>query len=452
MRIIKLKTENVKRISVFEVTPDPAGALVTIGGKNGAGKSSVLDSIAYALGGDKLVPTQPIRSGEKEAKIVVDLGDYIVTRKFSREEIVDETKGLTPPFHVGWGPTKSALTVTNRDGAKYPSPQMLLDSLYGKLTFDPLAFSKEKPATQNEILRRLVNLDFAEIDKRRKTFYDSRAMDKKTLAIQEGKLAALPKTANAQGVYDTTETPIDEVAAEVNAGRKLHELALTKDIEWSNARAKMNVLNQEHAGHLSKIQSLEHQLAEAKQALTRCEDARHAQVAVVELASEEASKTKTAVPNFEVLDAKLRDIDLSNNRARQNKAFLAQEQEVKNYQVLIAEHTKTIDEIDEQKAAALQAAKFPVDGLGLADDGVTFDGLPLQEVSSSVQLRVSIAIGLALNPKLKILLIRNGNLLDDAGLRDVAAQAATADAQVWMEYVTSHAEGVSVMLEDGHLA
>ncbi|KKM78490.1 hypothetical protein LCGC14_1359510 [marine sediment metagenome] len=113
--------------------------------------------------------------------------------------------------------------------------------------------------------------------------------------------------------------------------------------------------------------------------------------------------------------------------------------------------TKAIYAIDQKKADALLAAKFPVEGLGLTDDGITFEGLPLAEVASSVQLRVSIAIGIALNPTLKILLIRNGNLLDDDSLKLVAQQAEKADAQVWVEYVTASAEGVSVMLEDGHI-
>jgi hypothetical protein len=93
-----------------------------------------------------------------------------------------------------------------------------------------------------------------------------------------------------------------------------------------------------------------------------------------------------------------------------------------------------------------------VPGLGLSDDGVTFGGLPFAQASSSEQLRVSVAIGLALNPKLKVLLIRNGNMLDDDSLKAVAAQAEEAGAQVWCEWVTSNPEGVSVMIEDGRVA
>ena len=83
---------------------------------------------------------------------------------------------------------------------------------------------------------------------------------------------------------------------------------------------------------------------------------------------------------------------------------------------------------------------------------MTFGSLPFSQASSSEQLRVSVAIGLALNPKLKVLLIRSGNLLDDDSLKAVAAQAEAAEAQVWVEWVTANAEGVSVMIEDGRVA
>lgn len=114
-KIIKLTAENVKRLSVVEISPE--GNVVTIGGRNGQGKTSVLDSIEYALGGNPS-DTMPVRSGEESAKVVVDLGDIVVKRTFT-------AAGGT------------SLTVTNADGVKQASPQAILDKLTGRLTFDP---------------------------------------------------------------------------------------------------------------------------------------------------------------------------------------------------------------------------------------------------------------------------------------------------------------------------
>ena len=463
MKIVRLSSSNVKRLSAVEVTPAPDGSLVTIGGKNGAGKSSVLDSIAYALGGNDLVPTQPIRTGQSEAKVTVDLGDYIVIRRFHREHLECDCNPNVGEQTVGFkhtdvcssrkfGPTKSVLVVTNRDGAKYPSPQALLDKLYGKLTFDPLAFSREKPPAQNEILRRLVNLDFTLVNGQRKALFDSRAMDKKTLAISEGRLAGLPKPPTPQGVYETTQTPIDEITAEVKRGSDLQKLAEKADRALSEVVQKGKELERSREIAMNKLRELERQILEATKDLKSVDDALKAQETEVRLAAEAFEATKAAVPDFQVLDTRLKEIDLANTHARQNAAYLDLEEEVKNWQMMIAEQTKNIEKIDADKETALRSAIFPVAGLGLTDEGVTFEGLPLAEVAASVQLRVSIAIGIALNPTLKVLLIRNGNLLDDDSLKLVAAQAAEAEAQVWLEWVTSDAGDVSVMLEDGHVA
>jgi len=170
MKITRLTAENIKRIKAVEITPD--GNLVVIGGRNAQGKTSVLDSITYALAGASSHPDKPIRNGEDKAKIVCELDDLIVTRTFT--------------------PKGGSLMVSNKEGAKYASPQAMLDELTGKLTFDPLAFARMQPREQLETLKSLVGLDFAEMDAKRHQLYEER-----TLVNREGK-----KLANQiEGIY-----------------------------------------------------------------------------------------------------------------------------------------------------------------------------------------------------------------------------------------------------------
>ena len=121
MKIISLTAENVKRLRAVEITPD--GNVVTITGRNAQGKTSVLDAIWLALGGGAASKgtIRPIRDGEEKASVRLDLGDLVVTRT--------------------WTGDKTALTVTAADGAKYTSPQGILDALVGRLSFDPLEFT-----------------------------------------------------------------------------------------------------------------------------------------------------------------------------------------------------------------------------------------------------------------------------------------------------------------------
>src|SRR5262249_30133280 len=143
-------------------------------------------------------------------------------------------------------------------------------------------------------------------------------------------------------------------------------------------------------------------------------------------------------------------IDAKNTKVRLNLAKAAQEAEVERLRKLVEEDDDMVKAVDAKKKELLGAAKFPIDGLGLSDNGVTWNGLPLEQASASEQLRISVAIALALNPTLRVLLVRNGNLLDDDNLKALAEQAEEAKAQVWMEFVTTKPEGMTVVMEDGH--
>ena len=152
MKIVKFEAENVKRLSAVEITPD--GSLVVVGGANEAGKTSVLDSIWYALGGEKAVCDKPLRNGQKKGFVRLDLGEFVVERTFTE-------KG-------------SKLEVRSKDGFAAKSPQAILDGLCGSMAFDPLEFSRMKPRDQLATLRELVGLDFTKLDAERATAFAER--------------------------------------------------------------------------------------------------------------------------------------------------------------------------------------------------------------------------------------------------------------------------------------
>lgn len=464
MKILRLQSNNVMRLVAVDITP--AGDMVIVGGKNGAGKSSVLNSIAMALGGQAMCPAEPIRAGEREAKIVVDLGDLVVTRKFSRDQTHqpdcahlkvsgphDERAvcNCTPTF----GETRSTLTVTNKDGARYPSPQAVLDRLLGTLTFDPLAFARDDAKRQAETLRQLVGLDTTAVEERRKEAFACRAMLKKTHAIKAAQLAALPFV---KGAPDA-EIPMEEVTAEMARAEELRKAA--EEAERAVARQKDSIATAttERAKLGERIKDTRARIEELQKAL----DLLDSEQATVDTSIERSEATlvelratalavRAAVPDAEELKRMLSNAEKVNGWVRANRAYVAAQSETERLLADIETKHQAVLAADEAKRAALAAVTFPVEGLGLSDDGVTFGGLPFAQASSSEQLRVSVAIGLALNPTLKVLLVRSGNLLDDDSLRAVGAQAEAAGAQVWVEWVTADAEGVSVMIEEGRVA
>ena len=163
MKILKLQLENFKRISVVEIKPD--GNLVQITGKNGAGKTSVLDSIWVTLEGATHLQSVPIRKGADKATIQLTLGgdkaELIATRTIRAKK---EGGGFN-----------TTLTVETAEGFRAPSPQEAMDKLMGRITMDPLAFTRMKPEAQYDQLRAFVpDVDFDEIAAKNKSDYTKR--------------------------------------------------------------------------------------------------------------------------------------------------------------------------------------------------------------------------------------------------------------------------------------
>lgn len=441
MRIISLQASNIKRLSVVEITPQ--GDVVTIGGKNRAGKSSVLDAIAYALGGQALVPEEPIRTGETEAEVKVDLGDLLVVRRFYREVIEDKESGTTRH-----GATKSTLSVKNKEGASYPSPQAMLDKLLGSLTFDPREFAMTKPKAQLETLRRITNLDTTLLDEQRRDVFNRRTELKKKVLEASVKCDALPALLPDVPLEELSMGEVSTELARVDSLRKKAESErLSLQVEQDTAQRSKNRLD----AATERVKSLRAQLAEAEQVMGEINRDWHAQTEVVKSLEQKVDVALKAVPDTTTLQDRIKEIEATNAKVRQNKARLAAAKAHNDLVDKVKDETALIEEFDKRKQEMIAAVKFPVAGLGFGEEGVLFNGLPFEQAATSEQLAVSVAIGLALNPKLRILLVRNGESLDSESMKLLGELATFANAQLWVERMTETKDGVSVMIEDGHV-
>lgn len=418
MKIVKLEAENIKRLRAIEI--DPQGNLVILGGRNAQGKTSVLDSISAALGGEKLCPSVPIRKGEKSAFTKVTLDDLIITRTF--------TAG------------GSYLTVQSKDGATYRSPQAILDKLMGRLSFDPLQFMDDPPAKQAETLRQLCGLDFTKLDGDRLRVYEERRDFAREM---KSKLAVVEQMVSWPDVTETDPLDISALTERVDSAEKWRKEGDDLALDLTNKQRKF-------ADVTNDMQRLEREIEERKRALDDCTRELELRGPVIsEL--EEMIETRTPPEGYiapENLRAEIDAVIERNNKIKQN----ARKREAVREAAIMVERHDQMDEqiarIDDTKRAALATAKYPVDGLELGSDGVMFSGLPFEQASQAEQLKVSVAMGLALNSKLRVLLLRDGSRLDSDSLRALAEMAKAADAQVWIERVGDGDE-CQVIIEDG---
>lgn len=423
MKIVQLNAENIKRLVAVEIRP--SGNLVEIAGRNGQGKTSVLDSIWWALSGKNNLQAKPVRDGEEAGFVTLDLGDYKVTRKFRVKDDGDFT---------------TSLTVENADGAKYGSPQDVLNGFIGDLAFDPLAFSRMKAKDQVTALRAMVpGYDFALADAENQRDFDLRT---------DVNRSAKQLSARVDAIAIPSDAPTEKVSAE----DLLAELQLAMD-----GNSAVDARGRKVEGLELKIKHLTESITQRREQITAWEakiQETKSGVAVAELAIEELRDELDDVGpigdklDIEPIREKISRSEEINRLVGQREHRDALRTELKNKEADSAALTKAIDERKASAAAAVRAAQLPVPGLTLTDDAVLLNGVPFNQASDAEQLRVSIAVAGAMNPKLRVIRVRDGSLLDEDAMKALAAYADEHDLQIWVERVDSSGK-VGVVIEDG---
>lgn len=397
-KIIRLQSTNYKRLKAVEITPDKDGNLVIVAGKNGQGKSSVLDSITAALGGVNAKTTpKPIRDGEDRAEIVLETEDLVVTRRFT--------------------PSGSTLKVTSPDGATYPKAQARLDDLLGKLSLDPLAFTQLSDREQLATLLDLVELPFdpAELDAQRKAVFERRTEVNRQVKDAEARVKGFTVT---------------EKVEPVSVADLLTEY-----------RAEQAVAEKQEAD-LRRADEVAEQIGELEQRLAELRATRD------ELANTISGHRDL---HLDRIQGQIDNAEQINAQAREFKAYEEARDRLEGAQHDAEKLTFELARIDKTKAEGLAAARFPIPGLGFEDGGVSYQGVPFKQASSAEQLRVSLAMAIALNPSLRVIRIADGSLLDSDNLALIESMAREHDFQVCIEMVDDSGER-GIVIEDGEVA
>ena len=412
MKIINLKAENFKKLEAVDITPD--GSMVMLTGANAQGKSSVLDAIWATFSGRFAKSVKkPIKDGADKAKVTVTTDKYIITRSFTDAGVY--------------------LKVENQDGAQFKSAQSLIDSLIGDVTMDPLDFLDRKPAEQVDTLLNLVKLkiDPREIDAKVKALFDER-----TAIGRDGK--------TAKGHLETLTPPApDTPDEEFKASDVLADIEAAQKVIDSNAekRGALFSLRTDASGIETEIERLLAQVEALRDAYTVTQTRIEAMQSEVEALVD---------PDIESLKAKLSTVEDTNRAVRAKAEFSRAAQRVEELREAYDAKTTEIDKLKQKKAAALSAAKFPVKGLSIDENDVVYNGIPLDQSSSAEQLRVSMAVAMALSPELKVIHIKDGSLLDSQSMKIVNEMAEANDYQVWIERVDESGK-VGFYIEDGNV-
>lgn len=403
MKINKLEIENVKRVKAVKIEPT-ANGLTIIGGKNNQGKTSVLDAIAWALGGDRYRPSQAQREGS-----VIPPNLHIVMNN----GLIVERRGKN-----------SDLKVTDPNGKK--AGQQLLNEFVEQLALDLPKFmeatSREKAQTLLQIIG--VGPRLADLERQEKELYNERTYIGRTADQKE-------KYAKEQPYYpDVPSVPVS--ASELI--RQQQEI-LAQNGENQRKRERRHQLEQEYQSVTEQIQAL---LAKQGQL--------EADLKIARETSEGLTDRSTAE-----LEENISNIEEINRKVRANLDKDKAEEDAKGYREQYKRLTAQIEEIRSQKTDLLKEADLPLPGLGVEDGELVYNGQKWDNMSGSEQLKVSTAIVRRLNPECGFVLLDKLEQMDLDTLHEFGQWLEQEGLQAIATRVSTGGE-CSLIIEDGYVA
>ena len=410
LKINKLEIENVKRIKAVKLEPKENG-LTIIGGNNNQGKTSVLDSIAWALGGEKYKSSQAEREGSAIPPTI-----HIVMNN----GLIVERKGKN-----------SALKVTDPSGQK--AGQQLLNEFVEQLALDLPKFmessGKEKAKTLLQIIG--VGDQLAEMEKEEKELYSRR------LAI--GQIADQKKKfANEQIYYPDAPKELvspselirqqQEILARNGENQKKRDRALELNAERNRLANKVNALKEELEMYQSQLVQVEH-------------DMNIAYKTAEELQDESTAELEASLANIEEINRKVR-ANLDKDKA---------EDDAKDYEDQYKALTVEINDVRQRQIDLLKSAELPLPELSVRDGELIYKGQQWDNMSGSDRLKVSTAIVRKLNPKCGFVLLDKLEQMDLDTLKEFGKWLEQEGLQAIATRVSTGGE-CSIIIEDGYVA
>lgn len=409
VKIAALEAENVKRIKAVALTPSPTG-LTIVGGNNNQGKTSVLDALAWALGGEKFRPAAAVRDGAlapPHLKVILSNG------------VVVERRGKN-----------SSLTVTDPTGQR--SGQQLLNAFVEPLALDLPRFMQASDKDKADTLLNIIGVGDAltGLDREIKALYDRRTVI--------GQIGAQKRHA-AEELTEYPDAPSEPVSA-IELIQQQQEILL-HNADNQRKRMKLAQLEEQEKQLGRRVQELSQELEMVEHQLTAVQqDVQDATKTVAQLQDESTAELEQSIRNVEEINRQV-SANLAKSKAQDEAERYAQEYTALTEQIK-AKRTARMD--------LLNGADLPLTGLGVEDGSLTYNGKHWQDMSGSDQLRVATAIVRRLNPDCGFVLLDKLEQMDLATLAEFGSWLQAEGLQAIATRVSTGGE-CQIIIEDGRV-
>lgn len=460
MKVIKASIENFKDIEARTV--DMNGRSMVVMGKNGAGKSSLLQAIQSPLN-KKVTPIEPIKEGEESAKIDLQLAGEVqgVEKNFSVE--------------VRYQPSnkKGQITVYDAEGQKVASGRKAVEDLFGYISFDPFEFARKGVTTdgnpskkgveeQVDLLKRFLSqeeldkLKEAEasvenaVEQRKQAKAKQKDLDKEVeqTELSQEEIEKYQEHKDEQLVLDKLNQLDKEIEKYNRIDRKLSEKKQEK--ERSEQEIKEHVLSAEENIREAVQKQRDVSGGSVKDDLSRT-ISEHVNSAIKESLSESGDEgldqeilkgahwlQNNEKPSNEKLMEELESIREHNRKMDEVKRKQKVFQEARDNKELVKQYEEQVKVAEENKKKVFESSSLPVDGLSFDEDKVLYHGKPFNEnqIPTSELIKVGAHIGMGLNKNIRLITIKDGSLLDESSLQELLSIVQEHDYQLIVERVS----------------
>ena len=409
VKITQFELENVKRIKAVNVEPQENG-LTVIGGRNNQGKTSVLDAIAWALGGDKFKPSSAMREGSNVPPVLqIKLSNGLMVERRGKNS---DLKVIDPSG--------------NRAG------QQLLNEFISQFALDIPKFMESNNKKKADILLQIIGVgdQLFELEQKEEELYNKRRYI--------GQLAD-SKRKHASEMKNYPEAPTDLVSAADLIKEQQDILARNGE----NQRKRENAANIKRAydtvnDEITALQVKLRELSDKRDTLSN--DLRIAEMTVQSLQDESTAE----------LEKSIAEIDIINSHVRANLDKMHIEEEAKQYTDQYDTLSREIDDVRKEKYDLLSSAELPLPGLSVENGELTYNGFKWDNLSGSDQLKVTTAIVRKLNPNCGFVLLDKLEQMDEETLREFGEWLETEGLQAIATRVSTGGE-CSIIIEDGYV-
>jgi DNA repair ATPase RecN len=432
-KIGRVKIRNIKGITDVEIDPVAIGDVIRIGGRNAAGKSSVLDAILYPIAGRRVDAAEVIRRGAVFAEVSIELDGrdgnrrrkYLVCRKWYRSDETAEIKSTVTVKAIFDPDSDNPNATGNID-----SPQTFLNDLSGGIGIvDPHDFIRAFGPKQ---LSQLVDAfapgeSIVAID-------DALAVAVEDRRTVRDRVRVLTATRDAFSSVSRADLKRDDPLPDLLRRQSDRDEYAAADAENDRDRYGIEHLQSERVTLETRIAAIADEIERAADRIR------------------ERSKSQQLDPVPRITVAEYSDaLIVAESRGvwkQWRTALSIADDEIERVSSTSDALNQSVDDLRSDRVALLSAVDDVVPGLSIVDDGIYFRGSPLRDCSSAEQIRVGALLSIAVDPALRVLLIRDGSLMDEDSLQILRDIAINNDFQVWIEIV---GPGADITIEGGRI-